>query len=200
MARFQRTTRPSRSRTRIPESMLSRMFSLYSVSSCSSSAFSRRLVVEPAVHERGGGLAGQRLQEVDLLAVQRVEAVLAAHAEDRDRARPSRGRGSSARGPAAPASGQRLGARLGVDGLARGQAPAPAAPSGGQARAARRPARSRRDRKIAKRAVVVGQEHGQGAHARARRPRRRAAAPPCAPRSRSAFRSCDRRSSARREL
>ena len=67
-----------------PESMLSRMFSLYSVSSCSSSAFSRRLLVEPAVHERGGGLAGQRLQQVDLLAVERVEALLAAHAEDGD--------------------------------------------------------------------------------------------------------------------
>ena len=43
MARFQRTTRLSRSSTTMPESRLSRMFSLYSLSPRSSSAFSWRL-------------------------------------------------------------------------------------------------------------------------------------------------------------
>ena len=42
MARLQRTTQPFRSSTRMPESIDSRMFSLYSVSSCSWFAFSCR--------------------------------------------------------------------------------------------------------------------------------------------------------------
>ncbi len=39
---------------------------------------------EAPVHDRGGRLRGQRLQGVDLLAVERVEAVLPPHAEHRD--------------------------------------------------------------------------------------------------------------------
>ena len=39
---------------------------------------------EAPVHDRGGRLRGQRLQDVDLLAVERVEAVLPPHPEHRD--------------------------------------------------------------------------------------------------------------------
>ena len=60
------------------------MFSLYSLSPRSSSAFSCEAVEEPPVHDGGGRLRGQRLQGVDLLAVERVEAVLSAHPEHRD--------------------------------------------------------------------------------------------------------------------
>ena len=44
----------------------------------------REPLVEPAVHDRGGRLGRERLQRVDLLAVERVEAVLAPDAQHRD--------------------------------------------------------------------------------------------------------------------
>ncbi len=44
----------------------------------------RQPLVEPSVHDRGGSLRRERLQRVDLLAVERVEPVLAPDAERRD--------------------------------------------------------------------------------------------------------------------
>ena len=113
-------TRPSRSSTRIPESMLSRMFSLYSVSRCSSSAFSCRLLVEAPVHEGGGRLAGERLQQVHLLAVEGIEALLAAHPEHGDQLALDAA-GEVVREVQGPASGT-LRPGLDVDGLAACQA------------------------------------------------------------------------------
>ena len=121
-----------------PESMLSRMFSLYSVSSLQLVRLLAQAAVEPPVHERGGGLAGQRLQQVDLLAVERVQAVLAADAQDRDQL---------ALGPAGEVVaevqrarlGQRLGRGLGVDRLARRPAARTSAPVRGQADACSAP-------------------------------------------------------------
>ena len=179
IARFQRTTRPSRSSTTMPESRLSRMFSLYSLSPRSSSAFSLQAAEQAPVHDRGGRLRGERLQGVDLLAVERVEAVLAAHAEHRDHLalhpageEPGEAGGGEARALA--------GRGVHVDGLARGEP--------GEERAARRDPR----------AALAGARHAAGAErARGRRPRRAGRGPSRAGRAR---RRCPRgaaRSSAR---
>ena len=145
MARFQRVTRPSRSSTTMPESRLSRMFSLYSLSPRSSSAFSLQAAVEPPVHDGGGRLGGQRLQDVDLLAVERVEPVLAADAEDGDHLalhpageEPARARGGQRRGarPAADSTSTGWPGRTAARG-ARSRPGSPAAPrrSGARPRA-----------------------------------------------------------------
>ena len=104
IARFQRTRRPSRSSTTMPESRLSRMFSLYSLSPRSSSAFSRRLRYSRPLRIAEAAWAATRLQDVDLLAVERLEAVLAARRRAPRSPRPSRGTGTARRGRSAASS------------------------------------------------------------------------------------------------
>ena len=136
-------------------------------------------VVEAAVHERGGGLAGQGLQQVDLLAVQGVEAVLAARRRGWRSVSPFTRQGKK--------YDEVEGARL-REGLAStasactGSPPARRCTSGrpraGARRGAARAAHGAEDREGA---VVVGQEQRRARSRRGRRPR--------PPSSRSAMRA-----------
>ena len=137
------------------------MFSLYSVRLLQLVRLLAQALVEAAVHEGGGGLAGQGLQQVDLLAVERVEAVLAAHAQDRDQL-------------ALDAAGEVVGEvqRARLRAAARASASAlTGSPRGQPAAAAARPragarppaaAGSPRELEDGEGAVLLGQEDGQG--------------------------------------
>ena len=128
--------------------------------------------VEPAVHDRGGRLRRERLQRVDLLAVERVEAVLAADAEDGDHLALARGTGTATRGPTPRAAACRRGS---------GRCRPPARPRA--TRAAACPSRSAAGPRRCEERRGCGTGRGRPPRRAARAPSRAARAPRRSPRA-----------------